>query len=394
VILNPDTGGTAIPTTFVSATQLSATVPGNFMANFGSTNSVGVQNPPPGGGKTVTTSAVTLPTFTVIAPAPPNDNFASAQNITSTTFTDTKDSSGATTETNDPTPLCSQDARIPFVTGRSNTIWYKVVPTGSGTANLDTIGSSYDTVLSVWSGTSQAGLTAVACNDDIRPGVVIVSQLTNVALNAGTTYYIMVSSFGRADPNPLAFGGKSVLNFSFTGTIGGASPDFTITPQAPTTVTVNSGTSATYTLAIAGTNGFASNVNLSCSLTAAATACAANPATVAPGSSTTITVTTTTHQFAPPVGGPRRFGPWQRVVPLMLLLLALLGLSAHSRRRRLAILIPLSALVLFVVLQAVGCSKSNTGPPQHGTQAGSYTVTVTGTSGAVTHTTTVTLAVN
>ena len=61
-------------------------------------------------------------------------------------------------------------------------------------------------------------LTAVpgGCNDDINQGIVIVSQLTNIRLTAGTTYYIMVSSFGPADPNPVALGGKSVLNFTFT----------------------------------------------------------------------------------------------------------------------------------------------------------------------------------
>src|SRR5260370_5003344 len=212
VILNPDTNFTRIATTFVSSTQLTATVPAAFMASFGSTNSAGVEDPPPGGGATFTTQTVTLPTFKVVAPAPANDNFASPINITATSFTDTKDSSGATTQTADPTPQCAQNAQIPFVTGISNTIWYKVVPTGSGTANIDTIGSSYDSVLSVWSGTSQTALTAVLnrCNDDINPGIVTQSQLTNVALNVGTTYFIMVSSFGQADPNPLAFGGKSV----------------------------------------------------------------------------------------------------------------------------------------------------------------------------------------
>src|SRR6266446_5720337 len=210
VLMNPDVGGTALTTNFVSPTQLTATVPVSFMANFGSTNSVGVQNPPPGGGTTFTTPTVTLPTFKVVAPAPANDNFASAINITSTTFADTKDSSGATTQTNDPVPA-SVSGCVPTGSGQSNTIWYKVVPTGTGTANIDTIGSSYDSVLSVWSGTSQTALTAVACNDDINPGIVTVSQLTNVTLNAGTTYFIMVSSFGALDPNPLAFGGKSVL---------------------------------------------------------------------------------------------------------------------------------------------------------------------------------------
>ncbi len=277
VFMNPDTGGTAIATTFTDSTHLSATVPAAFMANFGSTNSVGVQNPPPGGGTTVTTATVTLPTFKVVAPAPANDNFASAINITSTGFADTKDSSGATTETGDPTPACAQSAQIPFVTGRSNTIWYKVVPTGSGTANIDTIGSSYDSVLSVWSGTSQTALTAVACNDDINPGIVTESQLTNVTLNAGTTYFIMVSSFGQADPNPLAFGGKSILNFSCTCTIGsGTTGSFTIGGSA---VTVTAGASGTSTITVTPTGGFISMVNVTCPAVGlpAGVTCSPNP---------------------------------------------------------------------------------------------------------------------
>lgn len=261
VLMNPDVGGTPVATTFVSATQLTATIPATFMAGFGSTNSVGVQNSPPGGGTTVTTQTVTLPTFVVSAPAPANDNFASAMNITSTTFTDTKDSSGATTQTNDPAPACSQDPRIPFVTGISNTIWYKVVPTGSGAANIDTIGSSYDSVLSVWSGTSQTALTAVACNDDITQGIVVQSQLTGVPLTAGTTYYIMVSSFGPADPNPIALGGKSILNFSFNGTIGSGTGSFTI-GGADTTVTAGSNSMSTIT--VTPTGGFTGTVNVTC----------------------------------------------------------------------------------------------------------------------------------
>src|SRR6266852_1754455 len=127
VLMNPDVGGTALTTNFVTSTQLTAAVPTTFMAQFGSTNSVGVQNPAPGGGTTVTTQTVTLPTFTVTAAAPANDNFASAINITSTSFTDTKDSSGATTQTSDPS-LALFSTCVPSGSGQSNTIWYKVVP--------------------------------------------------------------------------------------------------------------------------------------------------------------------------------------------------------------------------------------------------------------------------
>src|SRR2546428_474703 len=150
--------------------------------------------------------------------------------------------------------------QIPFVTGRSNTIWYKVVPTSTGTANIDTIGSTYDSVLPLWSGTPQTALPEVpgACNTDINPGIVTVSQLTNVTLNAGTTYYIMVSSFGQADPNPLAFGGKSVLNFSFTGTIGSGTGSFTI---GGTDVTATAGASGTSNTTLTPARGLHSPVN-------------------------------------------------------------------------------------------------------------------------------------
>jgi photosystem II stability/assembly factor-like uncharacterized protein len=244
ILLNPDLGGTPLVTTFTDSSHLTATVPA---ASFGSTNSVGVTTPPPGGGTTVTTQTVTLPTLVISAPAPANNNFANAINITSTSFSDTRDSSAATVETNDPTPACSQNSQIPFTTGRSNTIWYKVLPSGTGVANMDTVGSSYDSVVSVWtgSGTTETSLTAtaVACNDDVSPGIT-TSQITNLTLTAGTTYFIMVSSFGQADPNSVAFGGKSILNFSFSGTIGATTGgSFTIVVQGtPATITATAGT--------------------------------------------------------------------------------------------------------------------------------------------------------
>jgi len=248
VLMDPDVGGTPIPTTFQSATQLQATIPATFAGGFGSTNSVGVRNPAPGGGTTITTQTVTLPTFVVVVPAPTNDNFASAMTVApgaGGSFTDTKDSSGATTQSTDPAPPCAQSPQIPFTTGISNTIWYKFTPASNGTiTDVDTIGSNYDTVLSILTGTA-GSFTLVACNDDIVPGIVIQSQIQNVSVTAGTTYYFMVSSFGQADPNPLAFGGKSVFTLTFAGT----------TPPAPTITNLNPTSGAVGTsVTITGTN--------------------------------------------------------------------------------------------------------------------------------------------
>jgi hypothetical protein len=408
VILNPDFtptnaqphGKVVIPTTFNSPTQLSATIPGSFITGTGSINSVGVRTLPPGGGITLSPPAgpTPLPTFAVVAPPPSNDNFAGAMPFNSLGGQLIVDSSAATTESTDPTlPCVTQHAGGNGNNGRYNTIWFSFTPSSSGTiADLSTQFSNYDTTLAVFTGT-MGNLTMVpgACNDDINPGVVIQSDLQNIAVTGGTTYYIMVGAFGPPDPNPVALGAYCNITLSFTQ----GPPDFTMTPVAPTSATVNAGSPATYTVAIGASSGFASNVTVTCSLPAAATTCAANPASVAPGNTTTITVTTMAHQLLIPARPFKRIGPWQRFVPVLVLAAVasmLLVFAARTRRQRVAISIPLAGLVLFLVFQAAGCGGGNNNgpPPLHGTQPGPYTVTITGTSGSTTHTTTVMLTVN
>jgi hypothetical protein len=232
-----------------SGTNVTATLPPALLGPFGSTNDIAVLNTPPGGGKS------TPITFKVVAPPPVNDAFASAINITSLAYADVKDSSSATTQSGDPTPPASCVQQITSGQGNTgglpngayNTIWYQYTPYFSANLEVDTIGSSYDTVLSIWTG-SPGSLTSVACNDDINPGIVVQSQLQNVALTAGTTYYIMVSSFGPPDANPIALGGKSVLNFAYNG---GLNLTPTITSLSPNTLP--SGSPA-FTLTVTGTN--------------------------------------------------------------------------------------------------------------------------------------------
>ena len=174
-------------------------------------------------------------------------------------------------------------------------------------------------------------------------------------------------------------------------------PDFILSPQ-PAATTVNAGNQATYTLAVGGADGFASNVGVTCSLSAAATTCTANPASVAVGASTTITITTMAHQFVAPMPVSHRVGPRLRIVPLAVLLalmLAFLASRIRSQRPRFAMSIPLGTvlLLIFLIESCGGGSYVSPPPPPHGTQAGSYTVTITGTSGNLTHTTTVSLTV-
>jgi hypothetical protein len=238
-----------IATTFKSSTSLTATLPAALLGPFGSTNDISVLDPPPGGGKSQAFA------FTVASHPPINDNFAAAITISTVSFTDIQDSSGATTQSTDPVPPCStqytsaQGNTGGHSNGQYHTLWYQFTPTFASNLEVDTIGSSYDTVLSIWTG-APGNFVNVACNDDIVSGVNIQSQISGLALTAGTTYYIMVSSFGPPDGNSIALGGKSVFNFTFNS---GLYPAPTLSSLSQTTA--NSG-DPSFTLTLTGTNFF------------------------------------------------------------------------------------------------------------------------------------------
>jgi subtilase family serine protease len=69
-------------------------------------------------------------------------------------------------------------------------VWYRFTPSASGTINVNTCGSDYDTVLEIYTG-SCASLTAVACNDDGCG----VQSTTDFAATAGVNYLIFAGGF-------------------------------------------------------------------------------------------------------------------------------------------------------------------------------------------------------
>ncbi|MCK6578695.1 MAG: S8 family serine peptidase [Anaerolineae bacterium] len=112
----------------------------------------------------------------------PNDHLNSALVINTVPFTTTQAVSGTFMDRTDPLFAC-----LPADEIGSNSVWFKFVPPYSMTATIDTIGSSYDTVLGVYN----TALTSLACNDQFSGNQ---SQVL-VALTGGTTYYIQVGDW-------------------------------------------------------------------------------------------------------------------------------------------------------------------------------------------------------
>jgi len=123
---------------------------------------------------------------------PVNDDFANATVLNPAGGTLQGDNTGATSEGANDYLVTTWGAGI-------HTVWYKLA--SSGLDREITIGTDAptsgtpltDSVIAVLKGTTLAGLTVIASDDDSGPG--FYSQLTSIALPAGQTIYIEVSGY-------------------------------------------------------------------------------------------------------------------------------------------------------------------------------------------------------
>ena len=127
-------------------------------------------------------------TLTVTPAPPPNNNFANAitiqagQTLTGSNVTATKESG---------------EPNLPFNNG-GKSVWWKFTAPVSGSFNVNTIGSNFDTILGIYTGNALNALTLIASDDD--SGGNLTSSSTN-NLVAGTIYRIMVDGYGGASGN-------------------------------------------------------------------------------------------------------------------------------------------------------------------------------------------------
>lgn len=131
---------------------------------------------------------------------PPNDFFTNAQVLSGVSGTVMGYNIGASKEAGEP----AHDA---IVGGHS--VWYRWTAPGNGLEVFDTIGSDFDTVVAVYTGTSVGALTPVVADNDSGG-----NKTSRASFNAisGTTYRIAVDGF--TSTNVATAAGHIVLHWS------------------------------------------------------------------------------------------------------------------------------------------------------------------------------------
>jgi hypothetical protein len=302
----------------------------------------------------------------------------------------------------------------------------------SVTDNNNGVPGSTQTVALEGTGLAAPGVTLSASSLTFGPqaaGTTSVAQ-TLTLTNSGTaaltiTSIVITGGFSQTNtcPQSLAAGAACTFSVSFaptvdgtlTGTLtitdngptspqvvslGGSGSDFGLA-VAPITVTVVAGNSTNLTVTVNPLFGYNAQVTLACSGLPAAATCTASPSTLTPNGvsslTSTLTIGTTQRTSMPPRGQHRPRGPGLPLRPEVWLMsaLALFGLwSLVARKNRLRWASVALALTMLLLMGLAACGGGGTGyVDPTGTPAGTYKVTVNGSSGGLTHSVTVTLTV-
>ncbi len=240
-------------------------------------------------------------------------------------------------------------------------------------AQVFTLSNAGTAVLPITSTTlSGAGFTLAAntCSTTLAPGAsctLSVSFMPTSAASYSATLTVVDSV------------GTQTSSLTGTGTVT-IPPDFILTPT-PSSQSSYRGQSVNYSIALAslsGSNPFTGPVVLTATGLPSGATATFSPATVVPGASTTLTVA------VPALSGANRsFAPSGVAFATLLLGIVL------TRRRRIAPRLLLLLLALVTSSAMVGCGTGN----GFAIPSSTSLITITGTSGAIVHTTTVTLTV-
>lgn len=125
-----------------------------------------------------------------LAAPPPNDNFASAQDITGCSGSVNGTNAAATRENGEINHLSTLDSG-----GGTHSVWYRWLAPSTSSVTFTTSGSLFDTVLGVYTGSSVASLSVIKQHDDVSS----TDKTSSITFNAsaGTTYMIAVDGYNN-----------------------------------------------------------------------------------------------------------------------------------------------------------------------------------------------------
>ncbi len=225
------------------------------------------------------------------------------------------------------------------------------------------------------------------CGAPVTPGAICTISVTSTPTALGSTTGTLTINDSAPDSPQLV-------------TLTGGGSDFGVA-VSPTSTTLAAGNTAYVTVTVNAVSGYNSPVVVSCAGLPTLASCSASPSSVTPSSAgpvtTTLTITTTRRSAVPPGGIPRNPGPGATLRPWFWLLAAmvLIGFgSMTAAKRRPQMTWAVLALTALWLASFAACGSGGSGYVNPtGTPAGSYPITVTGTSSGLTHTVTFTLIV-
>jgi hypothetical protein len=155
---------------------------------------------------------------------PANDDFVACQTISGQSGSLTGHNIGATRETGEPTHAATYG---------SHSVWYCWTAPRSGTFEWSTIGSSFDTLLAIYTGSALNQLTAVASDDGTAGNG---ASLVRFNATANTTYRIAVDGRGNGMGNislrwtylPVRLAVRKNSNGTITLTLTGNNGTYTL----------------------------------------------------------------------------------------------------------------------------------------------------------------------
>jgi len=278
---------------------------------------------------------------------------------------------------------------VPFYVGAyllTGPLTLSAAPGGQVTANLTLASTNF-----------YSGQVNATCDVSALPGTqCLLSPANPIPINSGASVLVTAAINVPSNTTPgtynihintqdVAGAPSSSLTIALT-----VNQDFAIGSLTPATQTISAGQSASYNFNVLPKGASFNNaVNLSCSGAPVISLCSFTPNPATPGSSAaTVVMSISTTASSSSSQRPRVFYAMWLALPAFALLV-----SKGRGKKRAKGTLPatlLGLLLLALLLPSCGGGGSNGGGgggggQQQGTQPGTYTITVTGTSGTLSH---------